>query len=76
MVYWSLGIFIKSSSFRTINPGLKKPIVPTGTINNPSGLQNRLQIAKIETTSKVSLKLPSRISEGKARRALDLGHSP
>ena len=48
MVYWSLGIFIKSSSFRTINPGLKKPIVPTGTINNPSGLQNRLQIAVID----------------------------
>ena len=45
----------------------------------PSGLQNRLQMAimsKIETTSKVSLKLPSRINLGRrgarARRALDL----
>ena len=54
-----------------------------------SGLQNRLQMAiiadymmsKIETTSKVSLKLPSRINLGRrdktrTRWALDFGHSP
>ena len=83
----------KSSSFCTSNIFLKciqkKKLL--GRHNKdisltPSGLQKRLQMAiidwlimsKIKTTSKVPLKLASRINLGRwgARRTLDHGYSP
>ena len=55
---------------KVLAPGQKEPIAPTGTINNPFRTAklvtygNHRLMSKIETTSKVSLKSPTRINLG------------
>ena len=51
-----------TQSLRRVDPKLKRTLVPTGTINNPFWTT---KVVTIETTSKVSLKLISRINLGR-----------